>query len=218
MGVIYETAVYVCISVGPHEGDSEFLAEQICAHVKYIEQWRKQYGEQEDPPQEPLMCDVCGKMSRYETFRCSDCPGTKSRCRNCEDMSQGHEGADHPFRFKAGNELMHFWGCNCCDGRFITRWFESSREIDGKRLRLCKTCMREGEEESSDCSDFVLADRWGDVNVYTDPDLRRFSEGFLRLMQLSHEDHQRVIDACRRFSFRPYFARLWVRITSCKLF
>lgn len=77
--------------------------------------------------------------------------------------------------------------------------------------------MRKREEEVDDCSDFVLTDRWGEMNVYTDLDIWSSAQGCLRLMQLSHDDHQRVIDASRLFSLRPCFARLWVRTTLCKL-
>lgn len=213
MGRIYEAATSVCVSVGLHENDSSFLAEQAHAHTKYFELRRKKWGEQEDPTLGRIACGICGKETRYEVARCSQCRGRKAPCTHHGEIPLEHESTDHAFYGGPELALLRFSGCNFCGRRFAARWYEPRRETAGEEsLKICRTCMRECQKatDSDSYSDLVLTDCWGEVDVLTGHIAWKDLQCFDRLLQLSREDHQRVIDAARQFSLRPYFTRLWV--------
>jgi hypothetical protein len=218
MGTIYQTATFVCASVGAHVDDSEFLANQIRLHIEYIKRKRTLRGEMMDSPPDTLLCSTCERPLRPLLHVCEQCGATVKVCRECES-TQYHE--HNTYSRGTGREERQDWSstgfCDQCDRQLTGSWYQSKDEIQGGAHKMCKSCAQtwlDGTDTSSWVFQSTLTDKWGDINGPASPELVIMQEELqssTRIYELSQESHQRLIDAFWAFSLRPYFTRLWVR-------
>lgn len=220
MGMIYKSAIFVIASVGPHEDDSELLAEQIHAQAAYIDNQREIRGKLEDKPLASIKCVVCNEVPDDPIYRCKpDCESIWF-CRNCADYAYEDEVNENGTSTRIVDHRHSF--CVQCDRELTRRYYTfTDRRGDGRVSRICKSCAQPymelaeaGKVEGVTTSDFVLTDEWGDVRQpANDPShtAEKQWQTAVRVFELSQDLHQRAIDALRAFSLRPYFTRLWVR-------
>lgn len=231
MGHIYQTASSVLASVGDHENDSEFLAEQIYAHIGYINHWRQKDGQRRNPP--PKHCCGCGRQrgapgqlhmlfdnsielehhaSKEVMHRCTNCTVDFVFCDSCagDHERPGHTLVGNPLR--SYHEV--FRKCTRCGQYLPLRWYAAKT---GGNIKHCESCKQLDDNGATDADlELVLSDEWGPIDTGVGylglsaapskwETCRRFSE-------MSVDSRQRMMDALLVFSMRPYFTRLWVRI------
>jgi hypothetical protein len=218
MGTIYQTAHFVCASVGAHADNSEFLANQIRLHTEYIKQKRTLYGESTDPQSDALLCDTCARPLRFLRRVCEACGATVKVCREC-DRAQYHE--HQILAPRAGLNARQDWSsdnfCDQCDRQLTHTWYQSKDRTGSESHSMCRSCAQnwfDGANTSSWVFEATLTDKWGDINVPAGPEsvvMQHELQTFTRIYELSRKPHQRLINAICAFSLRPYFTRLWVR-------
>ena len=211
MGTIYRTARYALISVGSHGSDSEYLAEQIHAHTRYIEEMRRAHGEQRDPPLRERSCSSCGEELSFDDHRCTAC--SMRFCDFCKLSAAEHENIGHRLLVERV-EYLRTPGCLHCGQKFATRWYECKHKAGSKSFLVCRTCKEEREHEyMNEQVESFLRDMWGDVSKpagVTLVALRVALQLLAKFKNMSQPSHQRLVDALEAFSLRPYFTRLWV--------
>jgi hypothetical protein len=212
MAVIFKSATHVIASVGVHENDSEYLAEQVHAHADYVELSRRLEGQKSDPPVDPRYCCHCMRSLDHEVEarRCNDCAGTPLFCLTCD-----------PYHKETGHTLDQFYwtslsNCSRCHRSLPVRWYES-RDTN---IRFCRTCVSrfQGFRNETD-TDGILFDFWGAVDKPAKGRRKQFPAFTCsRLLEMANESQQRIANAFSAFSFRRYFTRLWVRVSTATQF
>lgn len=219
MGEIYKGAIYVCASVGLHEADSAFLAEEVPLHVNFYHR-RKFYDEAAEPTAESLPCDECGRPLRNSKsnlcYPCS-CQHLTEVGINCRGLMSEDEDEDCP---PNGT-------CALCGQEVFRTWYQSGEDTNQIREpRLCRRCVQtspNAPESRPQSSTLTLHDKWGSTEAPADEpaemqwQLQWELQTDQRLWELPRESHQRIINALTKFTQRQYFTRLWVRlIMICK--
>jgi hypothetical protein len=217
MGIIYQTATFVCASVGAHADNSEFLANQIRLHTEYIKQKRTLYGASTDLQSDALPCDTCARPLRFLRHACEQCGAAVKVCRECES-TQYHQ--HNTYSRGLGLNERPDWSldgfCDQCDRQLTHSWYQSDDETKDELKKMCRSCAQD-RFDATDTSSWVfqstLTDKWGDINVPAGREsviMREELRTFARIYQLPRQIHQRLINALAAFSHRPYFTRLWV--------
>lgn len=218
MGAIYRSAIYVIASVGPHEDDSELLADQIHANARYIEQQRHLRGEIEDKPLESLPCAICGRIPERSIYRCKQNCESIRFCSECERYADRHEVYEDGVPVRIEDHIHKT--CVDCERELTRRYYTyTNKNTDEQRLTFCRSCaqprIEQAQAEGVLTHNFVLTDDWGDVDqpaIDTSHTAHEQWQTSVRAFELPQKLHQQTIDALRAFSLRPYFTRLWVRI------
>jgi len=213
MGSIYKSAKYVLASVGIHHHDSEYLAEQVNAHVMYIEHMRKLEYQKEDPPVERVYCWSCGQLLEVDAFECIECGGHGKHPQFCFDCSSPHERDGHSI---LESSIRQHGNCRECNRALPFVWYtDVSERWEGRLCRACKRLHHNGRVESDDdASNWILADLWGPVDEPANQ-RTRISGSYnsrSRLWEMQRGSRERITKAFSAFSFRQYFTRLWACI------
>lgn len=219
MGAIYRSAIYVIASVGPHEDDSEVLAEQVQANATYIEQQRQLRGEIEDKPLKSLLCAKCGRIPERSIYRCKQNCESIRFCGGCERFADRHEVQEEGGLVRIEDHIHRT--CVKCERELTRRHYTyTDTNTDEQPLTFCRSCaqprIEQAEADGAEgvlTHNFVLTDDWGDVNqpaIDTSHTAHEQWQTSVRAFELPQKLHQRAIDALRVFSLRPYFTRLWV--------
>lgn len=207
MGRIYKTAMYTLVSLGAHENDSGFLAEQIHAHTDYIKRRRIQ-----DAELYALGCSACGRQLGYRIYRCRQCGEGVRFCTDCEGARE-HEGPEHSVLDYDRAEFRFECGCIDCGQALSPRFYELRHNSEHRYTMVCWNCAQVHLES-------MEGERWRTRYVLTD-ELRSMGRTDVEMLQirlhtaarlydLPQETHQRVADALSLTSLRAYFTRLWV--------
>ena len=209
MGDIYTAAKFTCVSLGPHENDSEFLTEQIRTHAHHI---KHSLAKARLPDLEPVVCSTCGALPTRRMYLCKSCGKGVTFCRVCKDAH--NEQARHRAYLDVRTEAQLRGVCVGCEKPLSTRWYQPEDDPEGELTRICEHCagvhLDGAYRNLWDCR-YAHMNEWENMtepqNLWNLIELQTSA----RFFDMPLEVHRRLNDALRLLSLRPYFTRLWVR-------
>ncbi|GAB7325568.1 hypothetical protein MBLNU13_g09567t1 [Cladosporium sp. NU13] len=191
MGRIYKTAMYTFVSLGSHDNDSRFLAEQIQAHIDFVKHRRIQ-----DTELYALGCSACGG-------RITDwCEGARK-----------HDGVEHSVLDHPRPEFRFECGCVECGQTLSPKFYELRQNAEHRFSMVCSNCAQahlEGTDSELWRARYVLTDELKSMSRTDVEVLQDRLQTSARLYDLDQETHQRIFDALSALSLRAYFTRLWI--------
>jgi hypothetical protein len=207
MGRIYKTAMYTFVSLGSHDSDSRFLAEQIQAHIDYIKRRRVQ-----DTELYALGCCACGGPIRDWVYRCRQCAESVRFCTKCEG-ARNHDGVDHSVLDHFRPEYRFERGCVECGQTLLPTFYELRQNPEHCFSMVCWNCAQahlEGIDSELWRARYVLTDELKSMSRTDFQVLQIRLQTAARLYESDQKTHQRLFDALSALSLRAYFTRLWV--------
>lgn len=214
MSSIYEAAKFTCVSLGRHEDDSEFLAEQIRTHALYVEHVLGRLARTQEAY---TTCSACDSPPSRRMYRCRGCFENPTFCLDCKGIH--NNGAGHNMYLDVRTEYQFRGACVECEQSLSTGWHQPRNNPEGHLMKVCESCVDvcyDGTSFGEQDREYVHMNQWEHMKRPADGSgygLRE-AQTLVRIFDLPQEMHQRIIDALRLLSLRPYFSRLWVRHVS----
>lgn len=207
MGRIYKTAMYTFVSLGSHDNDSRFLAQQIQAHIDFVKHRRIQ-----DTELYALGCSACGGRITDWVYRCMQCAESVRFCTKCEGARK-HDGVEHSVLDHPRPEFRFECGCVECGQTLSPKFYELRQNAEHRFSMVCSNCAQahlEGTDSELWRARYVLTDELKSMSRTDVEVLQDRLQTSARLYDLDQETHQRIFDALSALSLRAYFTRLWV--------